>query len=163
MNIALHGIEQAVIEFMKSLKLKGPDGKNVIKRRRASSINIIRYADDFVILHENELVVKSCKEFIQNFLLSLGLRLKDTKTRICHTLYDFEGQSAGFDFLGFNIRQYSIGKYAVCKTKVSLHFRTLIRSSKSKIHEHFNKMKEVIDNTRKTDVLLMELNPRIMG
>lgn len=98
MNIALYGMEQAVIEFMKSLKLKGPDGKNIIQRRRASSINTIRYADDFVILHENELVVKSCKEFIQNFLLSLGLRLKDTKTRICHTLYDFEGQSAGFDF-----------------------------------------------------------------
>jgi len=163
MNIALHGMEQAVIEFMKSLKLKGPDGKNIIKRRRASSINIIRYADDFVILHENELVVKSCKEFIQNFLLNLGLRLKDTKTRICHTLYDFEGQSAGFDFLGFNIRQYPIGKYAVRKTKVALNFRTLIRPSKSKTHEHFNKMKEVIDKTRKTDVLLMELNPKVIG
>ena len=34
MNIALHGMEQAVIKFMKSLKLKGPDGKNIIKRRR---------------------------------------------------------------------------------------------------------------------------------
>jgi len=37
MNIALHGIEQAVIEFMESLKLKGPDGKNTVKRRRAST------------------------------------------------------------------------------------------------------------------------------
>jgi RNA-directed DNA polymerase len=94
MNIALHGMEQAVIEFMKSLRLKGPNGKNVVKRRRANSINIIRYADDFVILHENELVIKSCKEFIQNFLLNLGLKLKDTKTRICHTLHDFEGQTS---------------------------------------------------------------------
>jgi RNA-directed DNA polymerase len=163
MNIALHGMEQAVIEFMKSLKLKGPDGKYIIKRRRASSINIIRYADDFVILHENELVIKSCKEFIQNFLLNLGLKLKDTKTCICHTLYDFEDQLAGFDFLGFNIRQYPIGQYSVRKTKIALNFRTLIRPSKSKIKEHFGKMKEVIDKTRKTDVLLMELNPKIIG
>lgn len=163
MNIALHGMEQAVIEFMKSLKLKGPDGKYIVKRRRASSINIIRYADDFVILHENELVVKSCKEFIQNFLLNLGLKLKDTKTRICHTLYNFESQLAGFDFLGFNIRHYPIGKYAVRRTKVALNFRTLIRPSKSKIKEHFSIMKEVIKKTRKSDVLLMELNPRIIG
>ena len=163
MNIALHGMEQAVVEFMKSLKLKGPDGKYIVKRRRASSINIIRYADDFVILHENELVIKSCKEFIQNFLLNLGLKLKDTKTSICHTLYDFECQPAGFDFLGFNIRQYPIGQYAVRKTKVALNFRTLIRPSKLKIKEHFDKMKQIIDKTRKTDVLLMELNPKIIG
>ena len=106
MNIALHGMEQAVIEFMKSIKLKGLDGTYIIKRRRSSSINIIRYADDFVILHENELVIKSCKEFIQNFLLNLGLKLNNTKTRICHTLYDFEDRPAGFDFLGFNFKYY---------------------------------------------------------
>jgi RNA-directed DNA polymerase len=163
MNIALHGMEQAVIEFMKSIKLKGLDGTYIIKRRRASSLNIIRYADDFVILHENELVIKSCKEFIQNFLLNLGLKLKNTKTRICHTLYDFEDQPAGFDFLGFNIRQYPIGKYAVRKTRVALNFRTLIRPSKSKIKEHFGEIKEVISKTRQTDVLLMELNPKIIG
>lgn len=40
MNIAFHGMEQTVIEFMKSLKLKGLDNKNIVKRRRASSINI---------------------------------------------------------------------------------------------------------------------------
>lgn len=68
-------------------KLKGLDGTYVEKRCRASSLNIIRYANDFVILHENELVIKSCKEFIQNFLLNLGL--KNTKTCICRTLYDF--------------------------------------------------------------------------
>jgi len=163
MNIALHGMEQAVIEFMKSLQLKGPDGKNIVKRRRASSINIIRYADDFVILHENALVIESCKKFIQNFLLSLGLKLKDNKTRICHTLHNFEGEPTGFDFLGFNICQYPIGKYAVRKTKVALTFRTLIRPSKSKIKEHFDKMKKIIGKTRKTDVLLMELNPKILG
>ena len=163
MNIALHGMEQAVIEFMKSIKLKGLDGTYIIKRRRSSSINIIRYADDFVILHENELVIKSCKEFIQNFLLNLGLKLNNTKTRICHTLYDFEDRPAGFDFLGFNIRQYPIGKYVVRKTRVALNFRTLIRPSKSKIKEHFGEIKEVISKTRQTDVLLMKLNPKIIG
>ena len=80
--------------------------------------------DDFIILHDNKFVIKSCKEFIQNFLLNLGLKLKDTKTRICHTLYDFEDQPAGFNILGLNSRQYLISKFAVRKTKVVLNFRT---------------------------------------
>lgn len=69
----------------------------------------------------------------------------------------------GLIFLSFNIRQYPIGKYAVHKTKAALSFRTLIRPSKSKISEHFKKMKEIIDKTRKTEVLLMELNPKVIG
>lgn len=53
-----------------------------MKRRRASSINIIRYADDFVVLHENELVIKSCKKFVKTHLAELGLKLKDSKATI---------------------------------------------------------------------------------
>lgn len=75
-KIALHGMEQAVVNFMKTLKIKGKDGKYIVKRRRSSSINIIRYADDFVVLHENELVIKSCKEFLKGYLANLGLKLK---------------------------------------------------------------------------------------
>lgn len=163
MNIALHGMEEAVVNFMKNLKIKGNDGKNIIKRRRSSSINIIRYADDFVILHENELVIKKCKEFIQNFLLTLGLKLNESKTQIRHTLNWFEDKPPGFEFLGFNICQYKIGKYTVRKTKASLPYRTLILPSKSKIKEHYKSIKKIITNVRKTEVLLMELNPKIIG
>jgi RNA-directed DNA polymerase len=163
MNIALHGMEQSVIDFMKTLKIKDQDGKNVIKRRRASSINIIRYADDFVILHENELVIKSCKKFVQKFLLNIGLKLKDSKTRIRHTLHYFENEKPGFDFLGFNVRQYPVGKYTVRKTKVGLTHRTLIRPSKDKIKEHFKIIKKVIANIQNIETLLMELNPKIIG
>ena len=163
MNIALHGMEEAVVNFMKNLKIKGSDGKNIIKRRRSSSINVIRYADDFVILHENELVIKKCKEFVQNFLSTLGLKLKESKTQIRHTLDWFEDKPPGFDFLGFNVHQYTIGKYAVRKTKVSLPYRTLIRPSKSKIKEHYKSIKRIINNIRKTEVLLIELNPKIIG
>lgn len=87
MNIALHGMEQAVVNFLKNCKIKGKDGKNIVKRRRSSSINTMRYADDFVVMHENELVIKSCKEFIKTYLADLGLKLKDSKTQIRHTLW----------------------------------------------------------------------------
>lgn len=41
MNIALYGMEQAVINFLKNCKIKGKDGKNIVKRRKSSSINTI--------------------------------------------------------------------------------------------------------------------------
>jgi RNA-directed DNA polymerase len=69
----------------------------------------------------------------------------------------------GFDFLGFNIRQYRIGKYSKRKTKASLLYRTLRIPSKSKIKKHSKSIKEIIKNTRKTEVLLMELHPKIIG
>jgi RNA-directed DNA polymerase len=163
MNIAFHGLEDAVINFMKGLKTKGNDGKYIVKRRRASSINIIRYADDFVILHEHPLVIKECKEFVQNFLSTIGLSLNENKTYIGHTLDWFEDKSPGFDFLGFNIRQYKIGKYAIRKTEAALPYRTLIRPSKNKVKEHYKSIKEIIRSVRKTEVLLMKLNPKILG
>jgi len=45
---------------------------------------------------------------ISDWLKGIGLELKAEKTRISHTL---EGENPGFDFLGFNIRQYVVRKY----------------------------------------------------
>lgn len=156
MNIAFHGMEQAVANFLKNCKIRDKNGKYVVKRRRVSSINTIRYADDFAILHENELVIKSCKEFIKIYFASIGLKLKESKTKIQHTLNKFEGEKPGFDFLGFNIKQYKISQYHIRKTKAALKYRTLIRPSKDKVIKHFK-------NIRNTEVLLMELNPKIIG
>ena len=41
-----------------------------------------RYADDFVILHENLEVIKDCQKLIENWLKDIGLELKPSKTRI---------------------------------------------------------------------------------
>ncbi|MHC5731158.1 MAG: hypothetical protein ACYTXY_45115, partial [Nostoc sp.] len=40
------------------------------------SPNIIRYADDFVILHENKAVVQRCREIISEWLAGIGLEVK---------------------------------------------------------------------------------------
>ena len=160
MNIVLHGLETEIIDFMRNLKLIDENKRSLIKRRRPSSINTIVYADDFVVLNENLQVIEQTKEFIKEFLWKRGLKLNENKTRICHTLH---GNFPGFDFLGFNIRQYEIGKYRVRKTKAALNFRTLIRPSKDKIKKHYENVKSIIDRTRNTEVLLMELNPKIIG
>ena len=41
------------------------------------------------------------KAIIQEWLSQVGLELKPEKTRIAHTLKEYEGNKPGFDFLGF--------------------------------------------------------------
>ena len=43
----------------------------------------------------------------------MGLELKEAKTRFTHTLAAKEecNGNVGFDFLGFTIRQFPVGKY----------------------------------------------------
>ena len=53
-------------------------------------------------------MIERAKGVIEDWLKGIGLELKAEKTRISHTL---EGENPGFDFLGFNIRQYVVGKY----------------------------------------------------
>jgi RNA-directed DNA polymerase len=90
-NIALHGMETKIKEFATTWK----GGK----RDNQKSISLVRYADDFVILHEDLNKVLEAKEIIEQWLKEMGLELKPSKTRITHTLNEYDGK-IGFDFLG---------------------------------------------------------------
>ncbi|MEB3881877.1 group II intron reverse transcriptase/maturase, partial [Lyngbya sp. CCY1209] len=91
---------------------------------------------------------------ISDWLKPIGLQLKPEKTRICHTLQEIEVNgkmvAPGFDFLGFNIRQYPAGKHVSGKSggKVSrlLGFVTHAKPDKEAIKAHIEKVKEVIKN-----------------
>jgi RNA-directed DNA polymerase len=155
-NIALHGIEQRIKEVTETL----PGSK----RSNRQGLSLIRYADDFVILHENLEVLKECQEVIEEWLSGMGLELKPEKTQITHTL---EGENPGFDFLGFNIRQHPVGKYSSGKGSKgkALGFKTLITPSKKSIKEHYQKLKGII-NAHKTapqGALISRLKPVIRG
>ncbi len=141
------------------LTLKGNKSKN------QKALSLIRYADDFAILHENLDIIKKCQEIINSWLAEMGLELKPSKTKISHTLNEYEGQ-VGFDFLGFTIRQFPIGKHqsGKCNGK-SLGFKTIIKPSKAKIKAHLDKLNEVISKHKSSPqiVLIKELNPIIRG
>jgi len=63
--------------------------------------NMVRYADDFVVLCHSEEEAKRALEEIQRWTAEAGLKLHPTKTR----LVDLE-QPGGFDFLGYHFEQY---------------------------------------------------------
>jgi RNA-directed DNA polymerase len=161
-NIALHGMEYQIKEYVGSLKYLDKNKKN-----RMDSVSLIRYADDFVILHKDLTVVQGCQTLIADWLKDMGLELKPSKTRLAHTLNEVENEKPGFNFLGFNIRQFSVGKYRSGKNTQGelLGFKTIITPSKEKVKVHYDKIAEVINNHKAAPqaAMIKHLNPIIMG
>ena len=160
-NVALHGMEEILKEY--ASKLPGKRSK----KDKAYAISIIRYADDFVILHENLTVIEQCREILVEWLNEMGLELKPSKTRLAHTLYEHQSENPGFDFLGFNVRQYSVGKYnsGLNSKKEILGFKTIITPSQKSVRNHYEKISSTIKRNLPAPQLglISNLNPIIKG
>lgn len=89
LNIALHGMEDVLnINYDKYGRINPK-----------SEYALIRYADDFIVCAKSKEACIKAKEIINDWLNIRGLELSEEKTNICHI-------DNGFDFLGFNIKQY---------------------------------------------------------
>jgi RNA-directed DNA polymerase len=90
-NIALHGMETA-LEVKR--EKNGKHGFSL-----ASPCAVARYADDFVVTCRTREDGERAIDRLVPWLAERGLTLSEEKTRIVHI-------KDGFDFLGFNVRQY---------------------------------------------------------
>jgi len=147
-NVALHGFEGAITR---------------IAPRKHRAI-VVRYADDLVILCADLETLIELKVVAEEWLAEMGLRLKPSKTRITHTLNEHEG-NVGFDFLGFNVRQYHVGKHRTSTYRGQAGYKTLIRPSKEAVKRHHEKVGAVIRQYRGAPqkALIGALNPIIRG
>lgn len=69
-----------------------------VREAREAKVNLVRYADDFVITGSSkELLENKVKPLVERFLATRGLALSEKKTKITHV-------TEGFDFLGWNVR-----------------------------------------------------------
>ena len=165
-NIALHGIEELIKGIAPSIDMKNKQGYQIGNRDKINSISLIRYADDFVVLHEDLEVIQMCKQKIEEWLIDLSLELKPSKTRISHTLNKVVDEEPGFNFLGFNVRQFRVGKYQSGRSRGGLlGFKTIITPSKEGQKRHYHKVAEIINKSRGLDqaTLIKLLNPIIRG
>jgi len=158
-NVALHGMEEEVKQV--AVTLPGA------KRGNREGLSLIRYADDFVILHEDITVVRKCQGVISEWLRDMGLELKPSKTRLCHTLDKCGDNEPGFNFLGFKVRQHSVGKNQSGTNghgKI-LGFKTIITPSKEKMKVHYDRVASIIEShsVLPQAVLIGNLNPVIRG
>jgi RNA-directed DNA polymerase len=168
-NIALHGMENMLKGLMNSVQLRTLSGTSMGSRDKQRSLSIIRYADDFVVMHYDKEVILQCKKAIISWLNDIGLELSEEKTRITHTLelsqketVEFGVITPGFNFLGFRIRQFK-SKY--CGGKIKGGFKTLIVPSKEKCKSYQEKLGLAIRRSSNVsqEVLIKRLNPIISG
>lgn len=139
-NIALHGMEHA-------LKVKY-DNRGIVVGPRA----VVRYADDFVVFCESERDAEKSKQRLEKMLAKRGLELSPEKTRIVHI-------TKGFDFLGFNIRQYEAPNCTRSGFKLLI---TLSKESRMKIRK---KLKEEWKRMVSAPVgaVIKRINPIVRG
>ena len=86
-NLALDGLQFELTTLFRT-----------VREARAAKVNLVRYADDFIITGSSrELLETVVKPLVEKFLACRGLTLSVSKTKITHV-------TEGFDFLGWNVR-----------------------------------------------------------
>lgn len=136
-NMALDGLEAGLRQHL--YKLLG------YTKAQQAKVNVIRYADDFVITGASKEVLEGhVRPWVEMFLSVRGLELSVEKTRLTHI-------DTGFDFLGWNFRKYS-GKL-------------LIKPSDKNAKAFYSKVKEIITTCSAVsqEVLITSLNPVLRG
>jgi len=157
-NIALHGLEEFIRSHFPTRTRRNPEHPG---QQLHWHPQVIRYADDLVILHRDRTVIEQCRHLTQTWLQSIGLELSEQKTRIAHTLEKVEGE-AGFNFLGFQVRQYRASKYNTARGR---GFKTLIRPSHEAVKRHWATLSALLSQQKaaKQANLIGLLNPIIAG
>lgn len=147
-NVALHGLETAVCRAAPSKAQPG----------------VIRFADDVVILHHDLDTLHHLRSVAAEWLAGIGLELHPEKTYVSHTLKPHNGQ-IGFDFLGFHIRQYPVGKHRTRTYRGRPGFKTYIKPSRKALQRQRDKLRDSIQHHRGApqSALVYVLNPVIQG
>jgi RNA-directed DNA polymerase len=128
-NMTLDGLELAI--------------KNAVPR--GSKVNVIRYADDFIVTAiSKEILKEKVKPAIRIFLKERGLNLSGEKTKITRI-------EDGFDFLGQHLRKYG-DKLIIIPSKNSV--KAIIAKTKMIIKANLG---------HTTSKMIGELNPAIRG
>ena len=136
-NATLDGMERMLKEKYKASCVNG--------KMYCPKVNLVRYADDFIVTADRKETLLEIKGMLTAFLKERGLTLSEEKTLITHI-------SEGVDFLGFNVRKYN--------------GTLLIKPSKKSQKRFTDKLHEVVLTKGKAlsqQELIEKLNPIIKG
>lgn len=107
-NMALDGLE-TLIQNKYHRNSKGTIENHY---RAKTKVNLVRYADDFMITANTRELAEELKVLVSEFLQTRGLTLSEEKTMITHI-------DDGFDFLGWTFRKFK-GKLIIKPSKASI-------------------------------------------
>ncbi len=140
LNIVLHGMEAGL-------------GIQRDRHGRIGSRAMVRYADDFVVFCETQEDAQHVRdEVLPKWLAERGLQLSTQKTRLVHV-------TEGFDFLGFQVRQYWVGK----RSKTG--YKLLITPSREAVRKVRKAYRDVWRGLKGHNIqtVLATFNPKIRG
>ncbi|MDD2586853.1 MAG: group II intron reverse transcriptase/maturase [Syntrophomonadaceae bacterium] len=140
-NMTLDGMQKVLQDRFHTNRL----GKVDIRFKNAHKVNLVRYADDFIVTAATKEIAEEAKELICDFLKTRGLELSEEKTCITHI-------NDGFDMLGWTFRKFN-GKL-------------IVKPSKKSIHAFVASLSETIltrGKAWKQEVLIEKLNQQIRG
>nr|MDO8108695.1 group II intron reverse transcriptase/maturase [Candidatus Sigynarchaeota archaeon] len=146
-NIALDGMERLFGALSKTNKYQCPSRRKGMDK----DVAVFRYADDFIILGPSRYVLTSYViPKVRGFLATVGLTLKEAKTRIVNV-------SEGFEFLGFRFQRFfrrdgSIKEFSYYP-------------SRERMDRFLVKLKEYLQHQRSSDIkeTIIAMNRRIRG
>ena len=137
-NMVLDGLEQRLRDAFPQRITQGG-------RLISTKVNLIRFADDFVITgRSREQLETEVKPLVERFMRERGLELSPEKTVVTHI-------ADGFDFLAQNVRKYN-GKM-------------LIKPASKSIRSFLRKVRGIIRTSKgvAAGILIARLNPLIKG
>ena len=140
-NMALDGMQEMLANHF-DLSAKGEVSAFVHNK---SKVNLVRYADDFIVTAATKEIAEEAKELIREFLKTRGLELSEEKTAITHI-------NDGFDMLGWTFRKFN-GKLIVKPSKKSI--KNFVASLSETILKRGKAWKQ--------EVLIEKLNQQIRG
>lgn len=148
-NVALHGLEEHLLNYVSDRKFPKPHEKAArgAKAKRAA-LGIIRYADDFVIIHRNLAIMQLVIQETKVWLSKIGLSISEQKSAL-------KLASQSFNFLGFQIAY----------VRVQSKFRVKITPSKENILRIIDKIRKVTQTNKAASAyqLIGTLRPLLLG
>lgn len=140
-NMTLDGMQRVLAEHFDL----SPKGEVSAYFHSKSKVNLVRYADDFIITANTKEKAEEAKLVIQSFLKERGLELSEEKTMITHI-------NDGFDLLGWTFRKFN-GKLIIKPSKAST--KAFVASLSETILKRGKAWKQ--------EVLIEKLNQQIRG
>lgn len=147
-NIALNGLENHLLDYVSKLKIKPNPNTSRGKITKGQTLGFIRYADDFVIIHENKEIIKLVINETKQWLSSIGLKISEERTKLTKA-------SNSFKFIGFSI--------TIIKQKQE--YKVQIKPSKKSCKSLIEKTSVVISRNKASSsyVLISKLRPILLG
>lgn len=148
-NIALHGLEHFLKEYVSNLSYKTFSTPLIGRRTREKSLSVVRYGSGFAIVHAQRKILDLSIDETRKWLLNLGLELSTdfSAVRDCRD---------NFHFLGFTIS-------LVRKNKEDYKVR-IVPSRESQL-AFLDKVRTIIKKSRSVSTyhLISMLRPIIIG